>query len=38
MDKLKVCKVCYKKYDPNVAWQAASHTHQGSSGEEKRKD
>lgn len=28
-DKLKTCKVCYKRYDPRVAWQVESHTHQG---------
>lgn len=32
----KVCKVCFKMYDPSLGWQVASHAHQGSSGDEKR--
>ena len=27
--KKRICKVCYKMFDPTVGWQLLSHTHQG---------
>jgi hypothetical protein len=34
---LNICKVCFKLYDRQTAWQVLSHTHQGQGPEDKRR-